>query len=390
LPYYVWGLAWWLGAVGSEIGEFVIERGRVDAVLMLAAVTGLGAAEAFRRHDWRALSATATLALLAAVALVFGQVEAHGQPFAELGWLAWAVYALCGLRGLAALRERAGPELGFAHAGWLWAWTLALGIGLQHWLRADGFGAPVAPALGGGWSAAALLLPVLASAALLLWRPRVAGWPLAAQLPRWRAPLLASFLLAAWIALARYAFDPAPAAPLPWLPLLNPLGLLQWAALAIAAFWLASPLAGDAWRRRRVPLLATAGFALITLEVLRSAHAWGGVPWAASMFETSLVQTSLTVVWSALGVAGWIAGSRRGQRGLWLAGAVLMAVVLAKLVLVDRSHLGNLLGIASFIAYGLLCTLVGYFAPAPPSASAPAPRSGSSTVPSSDSAETGA
>jgi uncharacterized membrane protein len=51
---------------------------------------------------------------------------------------------------------------------------------------------------------------------------------------------------------------------------------------------------------------------------------------------------------------------------LWLAGALLMGVVLAKLVLVDRQHLGNLLGIGSFIAYGLLCTVVGYFAPAPP------------------------
>jgi uncharacterized membrane protein len=84
------------------------------------------------------------------------------------------------------------------------------------------------------------------------------------------------------------------------------------------------------------------------------------------MFSTSLVQTSLTIVWSVLGVLGWILGSRRGQRGLWLAGAVLMAVVLAKLVFVDRSHLGNLLGIASFMAFGLLCLVVGYLAPAPP------------------------
>jgi len=71
-------------------------------------------------------------------------------------------------------------------------------------------------------------------------------------------------------------------------------------------------------------------------------------------------------VWSVLGVLGWVIGSRRGQRVLWLAGAVLMAIVLAKLVLVDRSHLGNLWGIGSFIAYGLLCTVVGFFAPAPP------------------------
>ena len=47
-----------------------------------------------------------------------------------------------------------------------------------------------------------------------------------------------------------------------------------------------------------------------------------------------------------------------------------MGVVLAKLVFVDRQHLGNLLGIGSFIAYGLLCTLVGCFAPAPPRSAA--------------------
>ncbi|MCC8448466.1 DUF2339 domain-containing protein, partial [Xanthomonas translucens] len=48
-----------------------------------------------------------------------------------------------------------------------------------------------------------------------------------------------------------------------------------------------------------------------------------------------------------------------------------MAVVLGKLLLVDRGNLGNVAGIASFIAYGLLCTVVGYFAPAPPRATEP-------------------
>jgi len=47
-----------------------------------------------------------------------------------------------------------------------------------------------------------------------------------------------------------------------------------------------------------------------------------------------------------------------------------MGIVLAKLLLIDRAHLGNLFGIASFIAYGLLCTVIGYFAPAPPRAGA--------------------
>ena len=33
---------------------------------------------------------------------------------------------------------------------------------------------------------------------------------------------------------------------------------------------------------------------------------------------------------------------------------------------VDRRHLGNLFGIGSFIAFGLLCSVIGYLAPAPP------------------------
>lgn len=97
-------------------------------------------------------------------------------------------------------------------------------------------------------------------------------------------------------------------------------------------------------------------------------HQWGGVPWDSALIGATLSQTSLTIVWSVLGVLGWVIGSRRGQRGLWLGGALLMGLVLAKLVLVDRQHLGNLLGIGSFMAYGLLCTVVGYLAPAPPRA----------------------
>ena len=141
--------------------------------------------------------------------------------------------------------------------------------------------------------------------------------------------------------------------------------------LGLALKWLGSDSAPDDLRARRIPLVAAAAFALVTTITLRTTHHWGGVPWDAGMFSTSLVQTSLTIVWSVLGVLGWILGSRRGQRGLWLAGAVLMAVVLGKLVFVDRGHLGNLLGIASFMAYGLLCTAVGYFAPAPPRAASP-------------------
>lgn len=365
LLYYLWGLAWWLGACGSEIADFLSDRHEADAWLALIAVTGWAAAEVFRRHPWKALSLTFAAGLALALPLALWQTGVHRYPLAQWGAAAWALYAALGWRGLIASRERAGPELGLGHLAWLWAWAWALGLSLsrvlQQWLDDS-----VAWA-GSGWTMTALLLPVVAMAALSLWRPALIGQPVAARFPQWRGVAMASFMLVLIPVLALTWLTPADPRPLMWIPLLNPLALMQWAVLLLLGFWLASPLMGETLRRRRVPLLAAGGFALITVEVLRSAHFWGQVPWDASMFSTSLVQTSLTVVWSVLGVAGWISGSRRGQRGLWLAGAVLMAVVLAKLVLVDRGHLGNLLGIASFIAYGLLCTLVGYFAPAPPS-----------------------
>ncbi|WP_431137854.1 DUF2339 domain-containing protein, partial [Psychroserpens mesophilus] len=79
----------------------------------------------------------------------------------------------------------------------------------------------------------------------------------------------------------------------------------------------------------RMPLLSLATFVALTSVVLHGVHQWGGLSWNASMIRFSLAQTSLTVLWSVLGVIAWVWGSRRGQRVLWMVGAVLMGVVLA-------------------------------------------------------------
>ncbi|HJW45503.1 MAG TPA: DUF2339 domain-containing protein, partial [Lysobacter sp.] len=362
LPYYLWGLAWWMGNGLTEIARFVDHAAEVDAVLVFVTVTGWIAAEFHRRAPARALAWTVAGALAAALPLAMVQTAEHAHPFRDVGLLAWAVYALAGWRSLRCLREGTATAAAFAHSAWLWAWPLAIGLFL-HELAEQA-------RLGEGWRLAAFGLPWLLLAMSVQWRPNMIATPLADRFAQWRAPLQASFVMALALAALAALFVAGDASPLPWVPLLNPLDLAQLAALVLAFKWLASDLAPEELQRRRIPLIALAAFALVTVITLRATHHWGAVAWSDAMLHTSLVQTSLTIVWSVLGVLGWIIGSRRGQRGLWLAGAVLMAVVLAKLVLVDRQHLGNLLGIASFIAYGLLCTAVGYFAPAPPRAAA--------------------
>lgn len=356
--YYLWGLAWWIGNGANEIIRFADAPAQADLLLVLAALSGWIAAEVHRHAPARALAWTATLALAAALPLALAQADAHAYPLAGIGLLAWGVFALAGWRMLIALREDAATIAALAHAAWLLAWPLAVGLSLQH-------GASQLM-LGDGWRFAAAALPGLVVMAGLQWRPRWIAAPLADRFEAWRGSLqllFAALLALGWIGALWQAGD---SSPLPWLALLNPLDLLQVMVLAVLAAWLATARAPRELHARRLHWLAAAGFALVSVITLRAAHHWGGVVWGGAMFSTSLVQTSLTVVWSLLGVIGWILGSRRGRRGLWLAGAVLMAVVLAKLVLVDRQHLGSGLGIASFIAYGLLCTAVGYFAPAPP------------------------
>ncbi|MBH1659163.1 DUF2339 domain-containing protein [Stenotrophomonas maltophilia] len=360
LVYYLWGLLWWLGGLVHEITRFFPYRTEVDALLVLAAVTAWLAAEVQRRQPARALGVTALAMLALGFPLALIQSDAHHQPFAGYGALAWAVFAVLGVRTLLCLRQGGNTVARIAQFLWWLLWPSLLSL-LALW---GGGEADLAQ----GWTTLLVTLPWLLMAALSLWRWNALRWPLGEAFDRVRQPLqcvLFGLLSIGWLS---GQLLPGDAAPLLWLPVLNPAEIGQWLSLLLLARWLYSDQAPQALLGIRMPLLSLATFVALTSVVLHGVHQWGGLSWNASMMRFSLAQTSLTVLWSVLGVIAWVWGSRRGQRVLWMVGAVLMGVVLAKLVIVDRQHLGNLLGIASFIAYGLLCTVVGYLAPAPPSA----------------------
>jgi uncharacterized membrane protein len=216
----------------------------------------------------------------------------------------------------------------------------------------------------GVWAKLAALLPLSLLFAFALPSRSASGWPLQARFDeyRWRWLLPAGVALA--IAWSLGLWSRGAAGPLPFLPVLNPLELAQLAVLTLLLR--AATLAPRIDRSSALGLGALAGFAWLTAATLRAVHHLGGVPWNEALASSMLSQTSLTVVWSILGVVAWISGSRRGHYPLWLGGAVLMGVVLAKLVLVDRQHMGNMPGIVSFLAVGALLTVIGYLAPSPP------------------------
>ncbi|WP_133500649.1 DUF2339 domain-containing protein [Cognatilysobacter terrigena] len=348
---YLWGLAWWLGAGLWEIDRSVEPRHAVDVVMLFVLGTGLLAAEVARRRAAGALHMTMAGSLLMPIVFAAWQFQNRGQPFAGLGSVAWAVDLIVAWRVLTCLRDNTSRIRGLTHIGWLMSLALVSSFAALHVMRHAN--------VGDAWRFAAAALPWVVLAAVALLRPHRIAAPFGDDFDAWSGNLQAALatVLAGFFVVG-LVWEGA-MSPLPYVPLLDPVELVQ-----IAGLLLALRAAGDVAIAR--PLLAGAAFVLATSIVLRATHHWGGMPWSPSMFSAGLVQTALTVLWSVIGMAAWVMGSRRQRRSLWQVGAVLMGVVLVKLVLVDRQYLGNLLGIGSFIAFGLLCTAVGYLAPVPP------------------------
>lgn len=353
--FNAWGLLWWLIAWLHEIDHWVPATSQGDAVLGLTALSIVVAGFVYTRWRQPLYAWLAAAGFVVAILITMQQAQDHLQPFAQWGALAWLAFAIVGALALRWVATSAAVIV--AHNGWLWAWTLALAL-LLRWFAVD-------HGLADGWVWALSALPLLGLAALLRKKPRIVAWPIGHAFAQVLPSLSGVVLVAMLLVFGNSLFAAGSSAPLAFVSIVNPLELMQLAILLLMARGEGFSTFGTAIAGQRMRVLVVLGFAFISFATLRGVHQLGLVPWNAALVWTTLAQTSLTVVWSLVGMAAWIVGSRRGNRPLWLAGAVLMGIVLVKLLLVDRHHLGNLYGIASFIAYGLLCTVIGYLAPAP-------------------------
>ena len=275
--------------------------------------------------------------------------------------------------------------------GGAWAWPLAFAVhALMLRLAAPGWPEPVVRAVHAcGLLALALLgallgraitadwgspdsawpwlgwLVVPAALLLLLIRRSVADvWPVRAA-PTAYAQIGGAVLAAGlwlWTLVANLASD-GTAAPLPHLPLVNPLDVGVALALIAVVLWLRT--VGQA----RGPLLgavAAAGFIWLNAILVRGFHHYGDVPYRVDSWLRSLpVQSGIALLWSLTALVAMWLGARRAARVPWLVGAALLAAVVLKLLLVDLSGTGTVTRIVSFIGVGVLMLVIGYVAPLP-------------------------
>ena len=351
----------WLGTGAHEIESFVSSEHRRAAWLgwwLIGWTIGLLAGRRLQWPDIGLLSvACAVLGLLwAMTGLDRGPLSGH------LLWL-WPLFLLATLSSLGRLRLPTGPWLALAHLSLLAALVIVVGSELHARLRLiDG--------LSNDWATVIAWLPLTALVLAAAFRPGWVGRPVAERFVEYRLLLLAlggSALSLFWLVSLGQAGN---ASPLPFVPLLNPVELAQIGLMVMAFVILRDQGLPP---RQLLAGLALLGWLWLSVATLRSVHHLADVPWNHALWSSMLAQTSLTVVWSLSGVAAWIWGSRSGSRRIWQAGALMMAVVLLKLGLIDRQHMSNIAGIVSFLAVGGLLTLVGYLAPSPPADAEPEP-----------------
>ena len=357
----VWGGLWWLAGGVHETDFLRGGRDGFTRLLGFLAASGLALGLVARALRWAGLgrAGMALLPLLWGLGLL--GLAVFGRPLAGWNWLAWGAafgvqwWLLYGLGG--------GWPSGLNrlwHGATLWLLALLAGVELGWWGRHLLVGAGWEWA---GWALPALLLmagPVLIPALI----PARLPWPVAAFPDDYRGSHLVPLALGlgAWVLAA--AFTPADPAPLPFLPLLNPVQLIQAAVLVLLWRW---SRAGPAAAWGLTPAIALVAFGALSGWVAQGVHHLLGVPYtAAALYESTRFQAALSLCWGLAALAAMWLGARRGPRAVWMAGAFLLGLAVLKLFLVDLEGSGSVARIVSFIGVGVMMLAIGYLAPLPP------------------------
>ena len=364
-----WACVWWLGGGLAEIADHVATPGAPHAMLGWVVGSVAVAALLARALQCPRLDGMAVV-LLPALALSIAHDVAHGRTsVTEYGWavypVAWALHFAVLYRSEARMSASSKQSAGIG--SWL-AVAHAVGalllLGQIAWETGE-WTARVTPR-GTVWAACAHLAPLAVYLLAVARAERDATWPLSTFGKAYAVTagtIVAVALGLGFVALA--LLNPGNAAPLAYLPLVNPLDASL--ALALGALFL--------WARRDAyaspqPLyrgLGIGAFIVLNGVVARTVHHWLGVPWRLSALVASRpLQAALTLTWTVVALAVMVVATRGQLRMLWLTGAGLLAAVVVKLFAVDLAALSGLTRVVAFLGVGALLLVIGYVSPLPP------------------------
>ncbi|MCB1627124.1 MAG: DUF2339 domain-containing protein [Xanthomonadales bacterium] len=366
-------------AAAADVGAFSL----ADIYLLTTAALALLALRLGRspeRSALRWLVLPTALWQIQANLLLLGQLYVHQRlPGLATGVAMLGLWAAL-LVSLRQLRNDPGlprPALQLAHFGRVIApWLMlpaVLSLNVQQWLRATPVDASewIVAGQWGDYLAAWLAIGLLL---LGLRQVRRQAWPLA-PLADWYGRLIIP-LAALWALLLVIYWNlrqDGSMAPLPYLPLLNPIDLsTAFVALLLVDLWrLHAGRLGEASLRPLRWLALALAFGWFNAILLRTAAQYLPLPYRFdALYASQFVQAMLSLAWTLCAFALMRFAVRRLSRVVWIIGAVLLGLVVLKLFLVELKHIGGIARIVSFMGVGGLMLLIGYLAPLPRAAEA--------------------
>jgi uncharacterized membrane protein len=361
-PFFIWGMVWWLGSALIQIDEYLnYEIAATLALLSITAAT-LVYIDRLRNWDWSpaSISAALFLPLIGLVAVFSVHENQHLLMLPDnlfwvvaLGLNYWIITQLENLQW----RKEVFILL---HTGLIVLVACILSLDLAwHFER-------YMPAIGEGYIALLAIFPLLT-----IYLARTAAFP---AIERFGSPLQLSIigslgiLVSFWCIFVNFTNSADPA-PLPYLPFINPIDLVHIVFFVTVVRTI--PILETALPEvKNIVLILLGGLLFIWLSgvMLRTMHHYGDVPFNLSrMTHDASIQTALSILWTILGMLAMLAASRRSIRPVWIAGSVLVAVVLVKMMFIDLAASGTVERIVSFLVVGGLLVAMGYFSPIPKS-----------------------
>lgn len=358
----IWGCLWWTGAGFTAIDYYLSGSVEEHAALAFVAITSLLLPVFARRLQWTYL-ATLSVLLLPVMGFVTLHELSESHPFASYGALAWIFAFAAYISLLYRHHIIAGSSY---RAPLIWIACIILGLEWQYQLQQFTDSAGVWSDI--GWA----IVPMLLIGGISYWQFRdveiLDGDALdAARTWGWLGCLPAMLFLLVWFIYMSLNSD-GNAAPLRYIPLLNPLDMALIGALLLFIIWHRHITKHFHHPNIITPIIAGLMiFSLLNGALLRTLHHWFGTPfkWYA-IFDYPLVQMSFTFMWAISAFILMLLAHKKSLRTLWVIGAALMALVVAKIFLLDLSQTGTVERIASFIGAGIMLLVMGYFAPLPP------------------------
>ena len=369
LPLLVWGLVWWYFGGLREMEKQFVPHEKIHGFLLFCSATSMLIGLMLRSVRWSRLSLALLLQFPLMVVLVpLSLFSFHGTSHLFYGWgmVAWVIAFFVEYRLLYLFAGDWPKKLEISwHLGTLWLLLLVLSHE-ANWAVGRVVG------LSAAWSMICWALIPCGGLFLLMHLAQRPWWPIG----KFRSSylgiggLIPAIAMTLWLVISLgFSGDPA---PLPYLPLVNPVELTG--ALAVFTLFLWARFGKDhEFAKRYLPPktvlwgIGSLCFLLLNSIVARSVHFFAGIPYYSdALYHSAIFQAAIAGLWGVSALAITIWATRRGSRAVWMVGAILLGMVVMKLFLVDLSAAGTIGRIVSFLVVGVLMLLIGYFSPIPP------------------------